>query len=118
MLGGSGGLLGPDLSGIGAQRSLSALRAALTQARPNTVRGYQAARVVTAEGKALTGVVKNENNFSLQFLDSAGALHLFTREELREITYEERSLMPGDYDQQLTSAELQDLLAFLSRRTE
>jgi cytochrome c oxidase cbb3-type subunit 3 len=118
MLGGRGGLLGPDLSDIGAQRSLSALRASLTQARPNTVRGYQAARVVTAEGKALTGIVKNENNFSVQFLDSAGALYLFTREELREITYQERSLMPTDYDQQLTPTEMQDLLAFLSRRTE
>jgi putative heme-binding domain-containing protein len=115
MFRGSGGLLGPDLSNIGAERSLSSLRSALTQARPNTVRGYQAARVVTAEGKALSGIVKNEDNFSLQFLDSAGALHLFTREELREITYRERSLMPGDYDRRLTSAEIEDLLAFLSR---
>jgi cytochrome c oxidase cbb3-type subunit 3 len=118
MLGGRGGLLGPDLSDIGAKRSLNALRAALTQARPNTVLGHQAARLVTAEGKAMTGIVKNENNFYVQFLDSAGELHLFTREELREITYQERSLMPGDYDQRLTPAEMQDLLAFLSRRTE
>jgi cytochrome c oxidase cbb3-type subunit III len=118
MRAGRGGLLGPDLSDIGGKRSLSALRAALTQARPNTVRGYQAARVVTVEGKALTGIVKNENNFSVQVLDSAGTLHLFTREELREITYQKNSLMPSDYDQQLTSAEMQDLLAFLSRRTK
>jgi putative heme-binding domain-containing protein len=111
-------LLGPDLSNIGAKRSLNALRAALTQERPNTVRGYKSARVVTAEGKVFSGIVKNENNFSMQFLDATGVLHLFTREELREITYQEHSLMPSNYDRRLTSAELQDLLAFLSRRTK
>jgi cytochrome c oxidase cbb3-type subunit III len=118
MIRGRGGLLGPDLSDIGAKRSLNTLRTALTQARPNTVRGYQAARVVITEGKVLTGVVKNENNFSVQFLDSAGGLHLFTREELKEITYQDRSLMPDDYDRRLTAAEMQDLLAFLSRPKE
>src|SRR5262249_51242346 len=51
MLRGGGGLLGPDLSDIGGSRRLSALRAALTRAHPNTVRGYRAARVVTVEGK-------------------------------------------------------------------
>jgi cytochrome c oxidase cbb3-type subunit III len=115
MIGGRGGLLGPDLSTIGAKRSLSVLRNALTQARPNTVRGYKAARVVTAEGEVLTGIVKNETNFSVQFLDSGGGLHLFSREELKEITYQERSLMPDDYDRRLTAAEMQDLLAFLGR---
>jgi len=115
MIAGQGGLLGPDLSNIGAKRNLSVLRSALTQARPNTVRGYKAARVVTAEGTVLTGIVKNENNFSVQFLDTRGGLHLFGREELKEITYQERSLMPDDYDRRLTTAEAQDLLAFLSR---
>jgi putative heme-binding domain-containing protein len=115
MLRGSGGLLGPDLTNIGATRRLSGLRSALTQPRPNTVRGYRAARVLTADGKALTGIVKNENNFSVQFLDTSGALHLFNREELTEITYQDHSLMPSDYDQRLTAEEMQDLLAFLSR---
>jgi cytochrome c oxidase cbb3-type subunit 3 len=115
MIGGRGGLLGPDLSNIGAKRSLSVLRSALTQARPNTVLGFKAARVVTVEGKVLTGIVKNENNFSVQFLDSGGGVHLFSREELSEITYQERSLMPDDYDRRLTATEMQDLLAFLSR---
>jgi putative heme-binding domain-containing protein len=108
-------LLGPDLSNVGARRSLNALRAALTSERPNTVDGYKSARVVTAEGKVLNGIVKNENNFSVQFLDSTGVLHLFGREELREIAYEEHSLMPGAYDRRLTATEMQDLLAFLSR---
>jgi cytochrome c oxidase cbb3-type subunit III len=116
MLHGKGGFLGPDLTGIGAERSLGALRGALTTPRPNQTRGYQAARVVTAEGRALTGVVKNEDNSSVQFLDSEGRLHLFAREELREVIHAERSLMPADYGEKLTPSELRDLLAFLSRK--
>jgi putative heme-binding domain-containing protein len=115
MLQGKGGLLGPDLSNIGGERNLSAIRDSLTKPRPNTARGYKAARVVTAEGKALSGVVKNENNFSVQFLDSGGKLHLFTRQELRDFKYADSSLMPGDYDQKLRPSEMQDLLSFLSR---
>jgi hypothetical protein len=41
---------------------------------------------------------------------------LFTRDELREVIYQGQSLMPSDFDKTLTSSELQDLLAFLSRQ--
>jgi hypothetical protein len=43
-------------------------------------------------------------------------LHLLDREELRDVTYEPKSLMPTDYDKRLTPVELQDLIAFLSRQ--
>jgi hypothetical protein len=73
-------------------------------------------RVKTHEGLILEGIVKNENNFSLQLLDLDRKLHLFNRDELAEVTYAPRSLMPSNYDERLTPAELQDLLAFLSRQ--
>jgi hypothetical protein len=60
--------------------------------------------------------LKNEDNFSLQLLDTAGKLHLLSRDELREIEFEKQSLMPSDYDKKLTPQELRDLLAFLSRQ--
>src|SRR5262249_32054072 len=115
MVRGSGGIVGPDLSNIGAERSLNALREALTKPRPNNMRGYRAARILTAEGTTLSGVVKNENNASVQFLETNGGLHLFTRDELREITYPEHSLMPGDYGKRLDPTQMQNLLVFLSR---
>jgi hypothetical protein len=71
---------------------------------------------VTADGQRLSGIAKNDNNFSLQLLDSHGRLQLFTRDELREVIYQGQSLMPSDFDKTLTSSELQDLLAFLSRQ--
>ena len=42
-------------------------------------------------------------------------LHLFSSDQLDEIGYGEKSLMPTDYDKRLSETEFQNLLAFLSR---
>jgi len=116
MIRGRGGILGPDLSNIGGEQPVSAIRDSLTKAKPQISRGYQPVEVVTADRRRVSGIAKNDNNFSLQLLDNQGRLELFTREELREVIYAKQSLMPSDYEKSLTTAELQDLLAFLSRQ--
>ncbi len=118
MLRGRGGLTGPDLSGIAGERSLTFLRDALTRPKSHIPHGYQPVKIVTEGNTAIEGVVKNENNFSLQVLGLDGKLHLLSRKELRKIDYPSRSLMPADYDKTLTAAELEALLAFLSRQGE
>ncbi|MGH9665131.1 MAG: c-type cytochrome, partial [Bryobacteraceae bacterium] len=70
MIGGRGGVLGPDLSSIGKERTLRQIREALTQPRSQIPDGYQPVEVVTVDGRRLSGILKNENNFSLQLLDS------------------------------------------------
>src|SRR5258708_1841052 len=67
-------------------------------------------------GEAIDGVVKNEDNVTLQVLDRAYQIHLLKREELEQIQYEKESLMPYRYDKTLKADEMQDLLAFLSRQ--
>jgi putative heme-binding domain-containing protein len=113
---GKGGLTGPDLSNAGAQRTMSFLHEALTKEKPKPPRGYQPVRVVTAEGQTVTGILKNEDSFSLQLLDGNQKLRMFDRAELREVVYDAKSLMPADYDKKLAPQELEDLLAFLSRQ--
>jgi putative heme-binding domain-containing protein len=116
MLDGRGGLLGPDLSNLAAERSVRFLEESLTKPKPHIPRGYQPVRAITADGQQIRGVLKNEHNFSLQLLDAQGKLHLLSRDEVREIKYEKQSLMPTNYDQTLSGKELKDLLAFLSRQ--
>jgi cytochrome c oxidase cbb3-type subunit III len=118
MIDGRGGILGPDLSNIGGQRTLRQIREALTQPPARILSGYQPVEVITKESQRFSGIIKNESNFSLQLLDNHGQLHLFLRDDLREIRYGKSSLMPADYDKTLTPAELQDLLAFLSRQAD
>ena len=40
--------------------------------------------VTTADGQTLTGVVRNEDNFSLQLQTTDGTLHLFAKSELQK----------------------------------
>ena len=116
MIDGRGGLLGPDLSNIAAERSLRDLRRALTSPRPAIPRGYQPVRLTTKSGEKLDGVVRNEDNFSLQVMDRSYQVHLLNRADVEQLEYGKKSLMPSDYDKTLSAGDLRDLLAFLSRR--
>jgi putative heme-binding domain-containing protein len=116
MIRGRGGMLGPDLSNIAAERSVRYLRQALTEPRSTIPAGFQPVRLTMKSGETLDGVIKNENNFSLQVMDRSYALHLLQRDDVAKTEYGKRSLMPYDYGKNLTPAELQDLLAFLSRQ--
>jgi len=116
MTGGRGGLLGPDLSNVAAERNLEYLRQALTTRRSTIPRGYQPVRLVTKSGETIQGVIKNENNFSIQIMDRGYKIHLLNKEEVDQIEYGTESLMPHHYGQTLSSGEMQDLLAFLSRQ--
>lgn len=128
MLRGKGGLLGPDLSTLANRRKLYSIRDALTkdghtvgsdggrhEISLEPAASYRAVRVTTRDGKSFTGVLKNEDSFTLQMLGTDNELHLFARDRLREVVYEKKSLMPTDYDKRLTPEEFQDLMAFLTR---
>lgn len=115
MIRGKGGLLGPDLSNVGAERSLREIRSALiAPARPQP--GFEPVKVVTTDGHTFEGVAKNEDSFTLEMLDRDQRLQMFTRDQLREVIHGTRSLMPAGYDKTLTPAEFDNLLAFLSRQ--
>jgi hypothetical protein len=88
----------------------------LTKAKLQIPRGYQPVEIVTTDGRRLSGIAKNDNNFSLQLLDSNDRLQLFTSDELAKVTYGRASLMPSNYGKLLAPDEFQDLLAFLAKQ--
>jgi cytochrome c oxidase cbb3-type subunit III len=113
---GKGGTIAPDLSNVGAEMTLKHLREALTTETPIT-RGYTPVNVVLANGQTIKGVAKNEDAFSLQLLDYDNHLHLIDKADVRQEDEGTKSLMPHDYDKQLTKDEFQDLLAMLAKQT-
>jgi putative heme-binding domain-containing protein len=92
------------------------LRLALTAAKPLPPRGFQPVSMTMKDGKSVRGVVKNENNFSMQILGIDNKLHLIDRAEINKISYEKESLMPSGMDKKLSAEEFQNLLAFLSKQ--
>lgn len=113
---GEGGFLGPDLTGAGEAHSVKQLRQALLDPSSRSSEHYRGVTVVTKSGEKITGVARNHTNYSLQILDAAGGLHLLSMDQVRNIAWRDGSIMP-DYSKRLTPAELDDVLAYLSRQS-
>jgi len=113
---GKGGTIGPDLSNIGMQMTLNHLREALTIERPVSS-GYRPMTVTLTNGQTIKGVAKNQDAFSIQLLDFDNHLHLIDKANVQKVEEGSTSLMPHDYDKQLTKDEFQDLLAMLAKQT-
>jgi putative heme-binding domain-containing protein len=112
-IGDRGGWLGPDLTRIGGARSRAALVREVRTASEFIVRNYEAVTLVTGDGSRVRGAVKNEDTFSIQIMDSSQRLRAFLKSDLRELTHEDRSLMPDYPQSRLSDRDLDDLLRYL-----
>jgi hypothetical protein len=63
----------------------------------------------------LSGLVRNEDNFSLQLQGTDGTFHLLMKSQITKVERTGRSLMPADYGTRLSSAELDDLVSYIAR---
>ena len=114
MVRGQGGVLGPDLSNAGQNRTPAQLEQALRNpgaAAPR--RGVPAYRAVTVRmyyGATLRGIAENESPFDLQLLSIDGKMHLLLKDQLAEVVHE-KSLMPKV---EASDSEIRDLVAYLN----
>jgi len=128
MVKGHGGLLGPDLTRVGASRSTAYLIESVRDPDkelsdgmldPNNHYGlplvYDTVTVVLKDGQKVTGIAKNEDTFSVQLMDTDQRLRFFLKSDVKDVVHVRKSLMPAYTDQIISPAELQDLLAYLER---
>jgi putative heme-binding domain-containing protein len=110
---GAGGFIAPDLSSYGRARPVEEIRDAIVKpGQPsNAFRGT--ITIATRAGLTFTGVLRNEDNFSLQLQSLDGAFHLLMKSDVASITRDWNSLMPADYGSTLSVGELNDLVSFL-----
>jgi putative heme-binding domain-containing protein len=112
-LAGNGGFLGPDLSSYGTNSSVPAIREAITKRDRVEPAGYRSAVLTTLQGERLEGVIRNEDNFSIQLLAKDGTFHFFQRADLQKAESLGHSLMPSDYGDRLSAADLNDLVSYI-----
>jgi putative heme-binding domain-containing protein len=110
MVTGQGGFLGPDLSSFGQSLTPTDIRTAITDAKRT---GVKTVTAITRDGQKITGVVRNEDNFSMQLQASDGKFHFVMKSDLQDANYNNAPAMPSDYTTRLTSHELDDLVTFL-----
>jgi cytochrome c oxidase cbb3-type subunit III len=110
---GRGGRFGPDLSRIGASRSVRSLIESIRDPGKVIAEGYETVVAVDRDGKRTAGVRKNEDTFTLQLMDQGEKYHLLQKRDLREVLYDRKSLMPAYDERSLSEKDLRDLVAFL-----
>ncbi|HJR69863.1 MAG TPA: c-type cytochrome [Gammaproteobacteria bacterium] len=109
---GRGPRLAPDLSDIGAIRTLAALQRALLTPNESLLPIHRPVRVVMRDGRTLTGRRLNEDTYTVQLIDDGENLHSLAKAELRELSVTDAPRMPS-YAEVLTADELADVIAYL-----
>src|SRR6202451_369913 len=93
MVEGKGGRVGPELTAVGGSRTREAiidsvrnpsrrLAWGLTEPTKEFPQEYETITVVTADGKEIKGVALNEDNFSVQVMDTSEQIYLLEKEKL------------------------------------
>ena len=109
---GQGGFAGPDLT-YDSSMSGKMIREGIVSSNRVVRRGYRRAVLTMRNGKRLQGLLRNEDNFSVQLQDEDGRYHFFQKSDLKSLEYVKEPLMPTDYGTRLTASEIDDLVSFL-----
>jgi putative heme-binding domain-containing protein len=110
---GTGGSLGPNLSNITQQRLLDALFLSVRNPSVSIAPGYKPIVFLTTENERVLAIIKSEDAFSLQVMDSNQTLRGFTKSELLEITRDGQSLMPAFPENLLSEPDFLHILSYL-----
>jgi putative heme-binding domain-containing protein len=112
---GEGGFLGPDLTEYAATNSPEGLRNEITKFPRTPAHGYRPAVVTTTRGERLEGLIRNEDNFSMQLQTADGNFHLLRKSDVQSCEHRDGSLMPANYRDKFSDSELNDLVSYLMK---
>jgi putative heme-binding domain-containing protein len=110
---GRGGFLGPDLTNHAATSSVDAIRDEIVRSPRMPAPRYRMAVLTTIAGDRIEGLIRNEDNFSIQLQATDGTFHLFRKSNLKTVEYSTRALMPTDYRKRMSDSDLKDLASYL-----
>ena len=125
MIEGKGGRLGPELTSVGGSRTRAAiidsvrnpsrkLAWGLSESSKEFPQEYETVTVVTSDGKEIKGVALNEDNFSVQLMDTSENIYLLDKDKLRSFRKSRESMMPAFNADLLSDKDLDDIVAFLT----
>jgi len=111
---GQGGVeLGPDLATI-RHRPMPLLLADILEPSRSIAQHYETYQVERASGETLLGVIGEQSPTSITFRQGPGQQVTVNRADIRAMTVVPESTMPGALDEQISPAEMADLLVYLT----
>jgi cytochrome c oxidase cbb3-type subunit III len=113
MVGPRGGRLGPNLSRIGASRSVAALEREVRRPGEVIPIGFETITVTTRDGRKVRGLRKNEDTFSVQVMTASEEILSFAKPEAAVDAELQRSLMPAYGPERLNDTDLTDIVRYM-----
>lgn len=114
---GTGNFIADDLSDFGRNHQPSEIRGAILEPGKLTDSPPEQATVTTRNGTELSGVVRNEDNFSLQLQGAHGDFYLIVKSDALRIKQTPLAAMPTDYSKRLTPQEIDDVVTYIARQS-
>ena len=108
----TGSRAAPDLTTIGALLTADALRKAIVDPNAALRPAVRSVRAVTRDGTVIVGRRLNEDTYTVQLIDEKEQLRSLLKSDLREFAVLGTARMPS-YQDKLTAAEIEDLVAYL-----
>ena len=107
---GAGSMVGPDLSSVGASRTLAELEIDLMDPGAEIAGGYSSAEARIEGGERIRGFLRNQSSQDVQMQGADGRWHLLARDDVEDLVRSPGSPMPP-----YREAGIDDLIAYLSR---
>ena len=109
---GKGKVLGPQLDGVG-NRGLERVLEDVLDPNRNVDVAFRTTTLVLKDGNVFSGLLRRKEGKSIVFADSKGEEVSFSESDVQEESKGDLSLMPENISEVISSAELNDLIAFL-----
>jgi len=112
MVSGRGGFIAPELTAYAQTHSAEQIKSTIINpAARDSLKPIVTA--TSANGERYQGIIRNEDNFSLQLQSEDGAFHFLSKADLKTIERGQDSIMPSDYSSRLSAAQLNDIVSYL-----
>ena len=109
---GTGGKIGPELTGSN-RANLEYILSNVLDPSAVMAKEYQPSVIVTADGRVITGIVKQQDENALT-VQTANEVVTLPRDEVDEMQTSPQSMMPDDLLKQLKPEEVRSLVAYLA----
>ncbi len=112
-VGGQGGTVGPELTSVGAKYPKDEIITAVLYPSAKISSGYEPQVISTADGRVITGIVKNETGDAVEIEDVDAKRQSIAKGDIDERKQSDVSLMPNGLAEGLSSQDFADLVAYL-----
>lgn len=105
---------GPNLDGIGEKYATDQLITHVLDPSKSIMPGYEQATVLLNDGQTISGRFERATKLEVRIIDAAGKQTNLKRDQIDEIQYTPKSLMPDNLLATVSKQEFADLVAYLT----